>query len=64
MTTTKKAEANRDSSSAAGGYTNANGELIPADAFENEAEAKPVPLTAEQTTAFDEQTEALRKFKR
>lgn len=53
-----------DLSNKADGYKNANGETIPESAFENDFEARPMPLTPEQRAAFDAKTEALRKFKR
>lgn len=61
---TTKAKESQSSSKAASEYRNANGEIIPDEAFENEAVARPMPLNEEQRKRFDEQTEALRKFKR
>jgi len=45
-------------------FTNANGEPIPPDAFENDLEARPLPLTDQQRQEFDAETEALRQHKR
>jgi len=38
-----------------------NGKPYPDDAFENEAQARPLPLIAEQRAKFDAETQALRK---
>ena len=42
-------------------YVDKHGQPYPVEAFENEAQARPVPLTAEQRAKFDAETEALRK---
>jgi len=38
--------------------------VIPDSSFENDVEARPLPFSAEQQKEFDEQIEALRKFKK
>jgi hypothetical protein len=64
MTVTRTASP-QSASRAVGGYVNKNGEPIPDDAFENDFGdlPRPLPLTREQRKEFDEDTEALRKYK-
>lgn len=45
-------------------YVDKHGNAIPADAFENEPQVRPLPLDPAQRKKFDAETEALMKHKR
>jgi hypothetical protein len=65
MTTTQKAGSRSSTREAddVTDYVDANGDPIPASAFEADHEVRKPPLTKEQLAAFDAETERLRKFK-